>query len=68
VQVQLEGGSLEPGEYRFRYELEDGEGGRVLDRSAEPLRLRITGGQRGEGVVNLAHRVQVDSGVTEIRR
>lgn len=68
ARVEIEPGSLEPGEYRFGFKLEDDDDGRVLDRSPEPLRLRVTGEERREGVVSIAHRVRVDSGVTGIRR
>jgi ABC-type polysaccharide/polyol phosphate transport system ATPase subunit len=63
VRLELEGAALQPGEYRFRYELVDADSGRVLDRGAEPLRLRITGEGLGGGIVRLGHRVRVDRGV-----
>jgi ABC-type polysaccharide/polyol phosphate transport system ATPase subunit len=64
VKLEVEGGSLQPGEYRLAYELgEPAAAERVLDRSPEPLRLRITGEDRGVGLITLAHRVEVDRSV-----
>jgi lipopolysaccharide transport system ATP-binding protein len=68
VRVEIEPGSLEPGEYRFGFKLEVDEDGRILDRSPEPLRLRVTGEERRKGVVSLAHRVHIDHGATGVRR
>jgi ABC-2 type transport system ATP-binding protein len=67
VRLELEGAALHPGEYRFTYELGDAEG-RVLDRSPEPLRLRLTGEDRESGVISLSHRVQIERSVAESRR
>jgi ABC-type polysaccharide/polyol phosphate transport system ATPase subunit len=67
VRLELDGAALHPGEYRFTYELSDSEG-RVLDRSPEPLRLKITGEDRGTGVISLGHRVQVERSITESSR
>lgn len=61
VRIAFEGGSLEPSEYRLRYELSQGErDSPVLDRSPEPVRLRITGEDRGAGIVTLEHEVRVE--------
>ncbi len=60
VRVEFDGGLLEPAEYRLAYRLtRAGAPEHVLDRGPEPLRLRITGKDRGAGVVQLAHRVRV---------
>jgi ABC-type polysaccharide/polyol phosphate transport system ATPase subunit len=67
ARLELDDGALHPGEYRFTYELGDAEG-RVLDRSPEPLRLRITGDDRGAGMISLAHRVQIDRSVARSPR
>jgi ABC-type polysaccharide/polyol phosphate transport system ATPase subunit len=67
VRLELEGGALQPGDYRLRYELVDASG-TVLDRSPEPLRLRVTGEDRDAGLVSIRHRVQIDRNVTEAPR
>jgi ABC-type polysaccharide/polyol phosphate transport system ATPase subunit len=64
VRLELDGGALQPGEYRLNYELGEIATGRVLDRSPEPLRLRVTGAQGDAGIVNLAHRVKVERSPT----
>jgi ABC-type polysaccharide/polyol phosphate transport system ATPase subunit len=61
VRLELEGSALHAGEFRFTFELGDAEG-RVLDRSPEPLRLRLTGEDREAGMISLTHRVQVERG------
>jgi hypothetical protein len=69
VRVELEPGALLPGEYRLTYELRsDDAPDRVLARSPEPLRLRITGGDRRHGAVTLPHRVHVERDATEVPR
>jgi ABC-type polysaccharide/polyol phosphate transport system ATPase subunit len=68
VRVELDRNSLEPGEYRFGYELAEARSGRALDRCAEPLRLRMMGEDQGAGMVRLSHRVNVDRSVTQARR
>jgi ABC-type polysaccharide/polyol phosphate transport system ATPase subunit len=62
VRLELDGAALHPGEYRFTYELSD-SAGRVLDRSPEPLRLKIRGEDRATGMISLGHRVQVERSV-----
>jgi ABC-type polysaccharide/polyol phosphate transport system ATPase subunit len=67
VRLELEGGALLPGEYRLRYELTDA-GDAILDRSPEPLRLKVTGEDRNAGIVGMTHRVRVDRSFTEAPR
>jgi ABC-type polysaccharide/polyol phosphate transport system ATPase subunit len=67
VRVEIEAGALQPGEYRLRYELSSEAGDRVMDRSAEPLRLRVIGEDRGRGVIEIPYRVAVDPQV-KVRR
>ena len=44
VRVELPAGLLEPDEYRLAYRLTGGgDPEQILDRSPEPIRLRITG-------------------------
>jgi ABC-type polysaccharide/polyol phosphate transport system ATPase subunit len=66
ARVRLDAGSLEPGDYRFGYELSAGD--RRLDRCAEPLRLRVLGEDRGAGAVSVGHSVAVDPGASEASR
>jgi ABC-type polysaccharide/polyol phosphate transport system ATPase subunit len=69
VRVEFEGGSLEPAEYRLDYRLNDRTGSeRQLDRSPDPIRLRITGADRGAGAITLPHRVQIERDRTGVPR
>ena len=68
VRVELEGGLLEPGEYRLAYRLAKAGGEHDLDRGPEPLRLRISGDDRGAGMVQLAHRVRVERNGADVTR
>jgi ABC-type polysaccharide/polyol phosphate transport system ATPase subunit len=67
VRLEFEAGALQPGEYRLRYELADASG-RILDRSPEPLRLKVTGEDRDAGIVGIRHRVRIERNVTEAPR
>jgi ABC-2 type transport system ATP-binding protein len=61
VRVEFDAGVLEPAEYRLDYRLIEGNSAeRIVDRGPEPIRLRITGDDRGAGLVKLAHRVSVE--------
>jgi ABC-type polysaccharide/polyol phosphate transport system ATPase subunit len=61
VLIEFDAGALEPAEYRLGYRLVEGDSaGPILDRGPEPIRLRITGEDRGAGLVKLAHRVRVE--------
>jgi Wzt C-terminal domain len=68
VRLEIEAGALQPGEYRLRYELVAGDAGRIIDRSSDPLRLRVIGEERGSGVIDIPYRVAVDRDVREMRR
>jgi ABC-2 type transport system ATP-binding protein len=65
VRVLLEENSLEPGDYGWSYALDLPAADRTLDRSVEPLRLRIPGTGSGRGLVRFGHRVTVDRGMAE---
>jgi ABC-type polysaccharide/polyol phosphate transport system ATPase subunit len=67
VRVEMDAGSLLPGQYRLGYALRAGGSTGELDRCADPMRLRVTGDGSGTGVA-LAHRVSVDRGAAGVPR
>ncbi len=68
VRVELEGGLLEPGEYRLAYRLAKAGVEHDLDRGPEPLRLRISGEDRRGGMLQLAHRVRVERNGADVTK
>jgi hypothetical protein len=69
VRVEVEGGPLQPAEYRLSYRLtESGAPERILDTGPEPIRLRITGEGGDAGVVELPHRVTVERSAASVPR
>jgi hypothetical protein len=58
-----------PGNYRFSYFLasRDPDGIRILDRCAEPIRLKVLGERAASGIITLDHSVTVERGVRGAR-
>jgi ABC-type polysaccharide/polyol phosphate transport system ATPase subunit len=58
-----------PGNYRFSYFLasRDPDGIRILDRCAEPIRLKVLGERAAPGIITLDHSVTVERGVRGAR-